>query len=120
MDLKELREYCAEKPGSRECFPFDEETLVFKVGSKMYALTNIKSETFSMNLKCKPEMAGDLRNTYVAIKPGYHMNKQHWNTVVCDGTVPEDQLYWMIDMSYELVLKSLKKSERESILGKLG
>lgn len=115
MDLAAFKKYCMLKRGVRETFPFDDETLVFKVGSKMFALTNIKSENFSINLKCDPNIAIDLRNSYQAIKPGYHMNKEHWNTVICDGSLDESQLHWMIDMSYDLVFKSLKRSEKEAI-----
>ncbi|MFZ5352012.1 MAG: MmcQ/YjbR family DNA-binding protein [Bacillota bacterium] len=115
MDFKTFREYCLNKPGVFECFPFDEETLVFKVISKMFALTNINREQLHINLKCEPEMAEDLRNSFEAVKPGYHMNKRYWNTVACDGTISDDQLFWLIDISYNLVVKGLKKAEKEQL-----
>ena len=115
MNLEDIRKYCLNKKGTKEDFPFDEETLVFKVGSKMYGLTNIKSNVLSLNLKCDPVMSLDLRKEYSSIRPGYHMNKRHWNTVVVDGSLPEEQIYFLIDMSYDLVYKGLKKSEKFQI-----
>ncbi len=116
MDIQAFKAYCSGKKGVTAYFPFDEETLVYKVGSKMFALTNINSDVFRMNLKCSPSMTGDLRSAYPAIKPGYHMNKEHWNTIEADGSIPEEKLYWLIDLSYDLVLKGLKKQEREGIM----
>lgn len=115
VDLEQFRNYCALKKGVSEGFPFDDETLVIKVGSKMFALTNIKSEVFSVNLKCDPLMAEDLRREYDCIRPGYHMNKLHWNTVTADGTMTDEKLCWLIDLSYDLVFKGLKKSEKALI-----
>ena len=116
MDLQEFRKYCGKKKGVTEAFPFDEETLVIKVGSKMFALTDIKSKEFSINLKCDPMLSQALRQEYSAIKPGYHMNKVHWNTILIDGTVAVEKILFLIDLSYDLVVKGLKKSEREAIL----
>lgn len=115
MDLQEFRNYCLSKKGVAETFPFDDETLVLKVGSKMFALTNIKKPNLEINLKCDPLMAIDLRREYSSIKPGYHMNKAHWNTIAVDGTVPEDKILFLIDLSYDLVYKGLKKSEKLSL-----
>lgn len=115
MDLKQFKSYCLSKKGVSEAFPFDEETLVLKVGSKMFALTNINNPILEVNLKCDPFMSQDLRKEYSSIKPGYHMNKTHWNTVTVDGTVPEDKLLFLIDLSYDLVFKSLKKSEKLAV-----
>lgn len=115
MDFNVLRSYCLKKKGVMEDFPFDTETLVFKVGSRMFALTNMNKLPLEVNLKCDPSLAVELRNESAAIKPGYHMNKKHWNTVVIDGSLDEGKIFWMIDMSYNLVLNSLKKSEREKI-----
>ncbi|WP_040214690.1 MmcQ/YjbR family DNA-binding protein [Clostridium polynesiense] len=115
MNLEILREYCAGKKGVTENFPFDEETLVFKVGSKMFALTNINSAEFSVSLKCDPFMAQDLRRNYAAIKPGYHLNKEHWNTITIDGSIEDKMIYFLIDHSYDLVYKGLKKAEKEAI-----
>jgi predicted DNA-binding protein (MmcQ/YjbR family) len=114
MNVEEFREYCISKNGVTESFPFDSETLVFKVGGKMFALSGI--ELFaSVNLKCDPERAVDLRETYNGVKPGYHMNKTHWNTVTIDSDVPEQLLLELIDHSYELVYKSLTKRMRDEL-----
>lgn len=115
MDIKQFRSYCAAKEGVTEDFPFDDETLVIKVGSKMFALTNIKSETFSINLKCEPLMSVELRREFECIKPGYHMNKAHWNTVDVEGTLSDEKLCFLIDLSYDLVFRGLKKSEKTLI-----
>lgn len=116
MDLKQFKSYCLSKKGVTEAFPFDEETLVLKVGSKMFALTNITNPILEINLKCDPFMSQDLRREYKAIKPGYHMNKTHWNTITIDGSVPEEKIYFLIDLSYELVFKGLTKNEKNNII----
>ena len=113
MDLNILRKYCLNKRGATENFPFDERTLVFKVGSKIFAITDIKSPVFYISLKCDPYMAQDLRYSYSCIKPGYHLNKKHWNTVEIDGTLEDEQIFYLIDHSYDLVYKGLKKSEKD-------
>lgn len=115
MNIETLRNYCLSKKGATEEFPFDEFTLVFKVGGRMFALTSLNSE-LSINLKCDPEKAAELREQHEAVQPGYHMNKLHWNTVFIDGTVPLSLIYEWIDHSYELVLKKLPAKEREKIL----
>lgn len=115
MDLKEFKSYCLNKKGVAETFPFDDETLVLKVGSKMFALTNITKPTLEINLKCDPMMSLDLRKEYSSIKPGYHMNKTHWNTITVDGTLPEDKLLFLIDLSYDLVYKGLSKNEKAAL-----
>ncbi|MTK13500.1 MAG: MmcQ/YjbR family DNA-binding protein [Clostridiaceae bacterium] len=116
MNLKELKDYCLNKKGVHEDFPFDDETLVLKVGSKMFALTNINEKDLKVNLKCDPIMSQDLRREYNAIKPGYHMNKTHWNTVEINGSIDDKTIKMLIDISYDLVFKGLKKKEREEIL----
>jgi predicted DNA-binding protein (MmcQ/YjbR family) len=108
MNIEELREYCLSKKEVTECFPFDNVTLVFKVNGKMFALTNTDGE-FSLNLKCDPEKAIDLREHYPCVLPGYHMDKKHWNTVIVDGSTDDKLLKEWIDDSYELVLKKSKK-----------
>lgn len=113
IDLDTLRLYCDQKPGNSETFPFGEETLVFKVMGKMYALTDIKALELAVNLKCDPDWAMILREHYPAVKPGYHMNKRHWNTVAVDGSIPEDEFWEMVDHSYRLVVSGLKKADRE-------
>ena len=115
MELEEVREYCLSKKGVTEHFPFDEFVLVFKVGGKMFLLTSIK-ERGDYNLKCDPEKAIELREKYESVKPGYHMNKQHWNTVTVDGSFSKKELIEWIDDSYELVFNSLTKKIKESIL----
>ncbi len=116
MTLEDIRKYCASKKGSHETFPFDEETLVVKVSSKMYLLSNINSKNLSISLKCDPFRALDLRRDYPAVKAGYHLNKEHWNTIEIDGSIEEDMIYYLIDHSYDLVFKGLKKVEKAEIL----
>jgi predicted DNA-binding protein (MmcQ/YjbR family) len=117
IDLKALRKYCASKPGALEDYPFGEDTLVFKVMGKMFALMPLeqRDEPPTVSLKCDPALAEILRNIYDAVQPGYHLNKKHWNTVTVDGSIPDDEIYDMIEQSYELVVKSLKKEEREQL-----
>jgi predicted DNA-binding protein (MmcQ/YjbR family) len=106
MNIESFREYCLNKPGVTEEFPFDELTLVFKVGGKMFALTDLQ-EFESINLKADPNRSLELRERYDEILPGYHMNKKHWNTVKTRGKLPETLLKELIDHSYELVYNSL-------------
>ncbi len=115
IKLEDLRKYCMGKKGVKEDFPFDFNTLTFKVLDKIFVLTDINSEVLRVNLKCTPEHALTLRNIYTQVTPGYHMNKKHWNTIIIDGTIPDGEIYRMIDQSYELVLKGVKKSLRESL-----
>jgi predicted DNA-binding protein (MmcQ/YjbR family) len=120
MNHAELRAYCASKPGAEQDYPFGPDTLVFKVMNKLFALTQHQvaaNETASVNLKCEPGLAQILRQTYPAVQPGYHMNKKHWNTVILDGTIPDDEICEMIDNSYRLVVSKLKKADRERLLG---
>jgi predicted DNA-binding protein (MmcQ/YjbR family) len=112
MNFDSLRSYLLSKPEAVEDFPFDATTLVLKVGGKMFAALGIHDEPLRVNLKCDPLKAEILRQRYSAVTPGYHMNKRHWNTVVLDGSVPEEELRAMIDESYELVVKGLPKSKR--------
>jgi predicted DNA-binding protein (MmcQ/YjbR family) len=112
MNIEEFREYCLLKPGVTEGFPFGEDTLVFKVMGKMFALTGLKGE-FRINLKCDPERAIELRERYPSVIPGYHMNKQHWNTVIINGTVDDDMIYKWIDHSFDLIVDSLKSKDKE-------
>lgn len=114
MDIVAFREFCISKPGVTEGFPFDNQTLVFKVMGKMFALTDVDLFT-SINLKCDPEYAVELREKYAGIKPGYHMNKKHWNTVICDGSVSDDMIKKLIDHSYDLVVSGLPKRLKEEL-----
>lgn len=108
MNIEELREYCLSKKGATEDFPFDETTLVFKVIGKMFALTDLESE-LSVNLKCDPDRAIELRERYSCVLPGYHMSKIHWNTIRIDGSVSDQQIHEWIDHSYDLVVSKLTK-----------
>jgi predicted DNA-binding protein (MmcQ/YjbR family) len=106
MNIESLREYCLSKKESTESFPFGEDTLVFKVYEKMFALMNLDGE-LSINLKCDPEKAISLREKYNSVLPGYHMNKTYWNTIIIDGTIPENLIREWIDHSYDEVVKKL-------------
>ncbi|WP_026473390.1 MmcQ/YjbR family DNA-binding protein [Alkaliflexus imshenetskii] len=114
MNIEELRNYCLSLPGVTEDFPFDEVTLVFKVGGKMFLLTGLDGD-FSINVKCDPERAIQLREQYAAVRPGYHMSKKHWNTVDIDGSVADSLIVDWINHSYELVFGALPKRIRDSI-----
>lgn len=114
MDVETIRAYCLSKKGTDEGFPFGETTLVIKVGGKIFVLINLDGDP-SMNLKCDPSRAIDLREANPAIIPGYHMNKKHWNTVVLDGSLSKRLILDMIDHSYELVLQSLPGKLRSEI-----
>lgn len=109
MNIERLRDYCLEKPFTEESFPFGPDTLVFKVGGKIYLLVSLDTHPLRFNVKCNPEEAIELRAEYPnSILPGYHMNKKHWNTVLCTGEIPLKLLLQMIDSSYGLVVpKSL-------------
>ena len=112
MDLAEFRDYCLTKPGATEGTPFGPDVLVFKVGGKMFALAALDAVPTTVNLKCDPDLALDLRDRYEQVKPGYHMNKKHWNTVEIEGGIPAVELRKMIDHSYQLVVESLPKAAR--------
>ena len=111
MNIESFREFCLSKPGTSESFPFDENTLVFKVAGKMFALTDL-ADDFSINLKCDPEKCIELREHYDCVKPGYHMSKKHWYTILIDGSVDDKLLKEWIDLSYNLVVLSLSKSQK--------
>lgn len=112
MNIEAYRDYCLSKQGVTESFPFDENTLVFKVMGKMFALTNINASTFQVNLKCDPEQALELRELHPEIVPGYHMNKKHWNTVAFEESLNDDFLKQLFDNSYNLVVSKLKKADK--------
>ncbi|MDB5239606.1 MAG: MmcQ-like protein [Spirosoma sp.] len=116
MNTETLRDYCITKPGVTESFPFDTVTLVFKVGNKIFALLDTESRPTTINLKCDPERAVQLREMFSAVLPGYHMNKAHWNTVTLDGSVRWQDIREWIDHSYELVKKGLSKAVREGLI----
>lgn len=114
MTFDSFFDYCSSKKGVQETFPFDETTLVFKVGGKMFALTDTE-EFISINLKCDPEKAIELRERFMAIQPGYHMSKKHWNTVQLHSDVDDKMLFELIDHSYQLIVDSLPKKVRNEI-----
>jgi predicted DNA-binding protein (MmcQ/YjbR family) len=114
MNIELLREICISQPGVEESFPFDNDTLVFKVGGKMFALTSLK-EPVSVNLKGTPELNEEWRQQYGAVTPGYHMNKTHWNTVQFNDDVLDADLIKMVLHSYELVKASLPKKIKETL-----
>ena len=114
MYIDEFREYCLAKKGTSEGTPFGPETLVLKVMGKIFAITGLDDYEF-VNLKCDPEYAIELREREPGIKPGWHMNKAHWNSVMVDGSVSEKLFKELIDHSYDLIVKSLPKKAREEL-----
>ena len=117
MNVEQIREYCLKKKGVTEEFPFDEETLVFKVLGKIFLLVSLDSIPLQFNVKCDPEVAIELRERYESVEPGYHMNKKHWNTVIIDGFVPDKIILKWIDNSYDLVVGGLKKADQKKLKG---
>ena len=118
MNLETYYEYCLSKIGVTEHFPFDEDTLVFKVGAKMFALSSLsqwEKGQPSVNLKCDPDKAAELRAEYSDIQPGYHMSKMHWNTINVNQEVSDKMIKELIDHSYELIFKSLSKKIQTDI-----
>ena len=115
MNFESLRQYLLGKPGASEEFPFGPSAMVFKVRGKMFALIAVQETPMRLNLKCDPELALHLRAMYEAVKPGYHMNKKHWNTVTIDGTLPDEEIITMINDSYDLVVKGLPQGDRKSM-----
>ena len=115
MDIETLKIRLATRPGATQDNPFGPEAMVYRVGGKMFALVATDHEPFRVNLKCDPDEAEALRAEFTSIIPGYHMNKRHWNTVILDGTVPDDVVESMIYSSYELVFGALPNSVRDSL-----
>jgi predicted DNA-binding protein (MmcQ/YjbR family) len=115
VDAAGLREYCLSFSGSVETKPFGPETTVFKVAGRMFALSQLSREPLEVSLKCEPRLAEQLREAHAAIRPGYHLNKQHWNTVSIDGSIPDQMLRDMIEDSYDLILSRLPRSRREAL-----
>jgi predicted DNA-binding protein (MmcQ/YjbR family) len=112
MEFESLRSYLIKKKGAYEDFPFGPEVMVSKVNGRMFALVFLEDSPLSMNLKCDPDLAMHLREVYKAVRPGYHMNKRHWNTIILDGSIPDDEIFALIDDSYQLVVKGLKKADK--------
>ena len=115
-----IKKYLTNKPESIEDYPFGPNIAVFKVRGKMFATYSKNENHARINLKCNPDEAYALRDIFAAVIPGYHMNKKHWNTVILDGSIPSGEIERMIDQSYQLVVKGLKKSDRLSLEAKHG
>lgn len=116
MNIEIFRDYCLQKKGVEETFPFGEDTLVFKVLGKIFAITGLAADPFTVNLKCDPDQAVELREEHPEdILPGWHMNKKHWNTVQFEGGLDSVFLKKLVDHSYDLVVKSLPKKTREEL-----
>jgi predicted DNA-binding protein (MmcQ/YjbR family) len=115
MNLETLRAYLLAKPGAVATYPFGPQPLVVKVGGKMFALVTEDSAPLQISLKCEPEHAQFLRDSFAAVQPGYHLNKEHWNTVTLDGSIPDAGIEAMIDDSYRLVVGGLSKAVRQRL-----
>ncbi|HEX8575351.1 MAG TPA: MmcQ/YjbR family DNA-binding protein [Flavobacterium sp.] len=118
MDIQQFFEFCLSKRGVSEHFPFDKDTLVFKVAGKIFALSSLRSweiGTPTINLKCDPEKAEEFRASFNDIKPGYHMSKRHWNTLTLNGDVSDSLALELINHSYNLVFSSLPRKTKEKI-----
>jgi predicted DNA-binding protein (MmcQ/YjbR family) len=115
MNSNRARLYLLSKPEAYEDFPFGPQVAVMKIGSKMFATLGERSGTASMNLKCEPREALILREIFPAVTPGWHMNKQHWNTVILDGSIPAGEIERMIDNSFALVVRGLPRTTRQAL-----
>ena len=115
MDAAELRRWCLVQSGVVEDFPFGPEHSVFKVGGKMFALSTLERTPLEVSVKCEPELALQLRDTYTAIRPGYHLNKRHWNTITLDGSLSDQLVLELIADSYDLVVSALPKRTRDEL-----
>jgi predicted DNA-binding protein (MmcQ/YjbR family) len=116
MNSAELRDRCLSFAGAEETFPFGPETSVFKVAGKMFALSQLAADSLRISLKCEPPLAEALRQAHAAVLPGYHLNKRHWNTVILDGSLPDEAIRDMIEDSYDLVVSKLPRARRR-VLG---
>jgi predicted DNA-binding protein (MmcQ/YjbR family) len=115
MNAESFRAHCLSKSAATEGTPFGPEDIVFKVAGKMFAILALEEVPPRVNLKCDPDLALELRDRYEQVEPGYHMNKKHWNTVVLDGVIPDQEIRKMIDHSYELVVESLPEKKRKAL-----
>jgi predicted DNA-binding protein (MmcQ/YjbR family) len=111
----ELRDHCLTFPGSQETFPFGPRTSVFKVADKIFALSQLTASPLEISLKCEPVLAEQLRQVHAAVRPGYHLHKRHWNTVVLDGSLPDALVRDMIEDSYDLVVSALPAARRRAL-----
>ena len=107
--------YLNGRPGAVEDYPFGDDVAVFKVGGRVFALCALTGQPGSISLKCDPALAEALRDRYAAVRPGYHLNKRHWNTIDLDGSVPGDELADLVDHSWELVVAKLPRRERDAL-----
>jgi predicted DNA-binding protein (MmcQ/YjbR family) len=111
----ELKATCLALAGAAEEFPFGEDVSVFKVGGKIFAIARLEDDPLAVSLKCEPELADQLRRDHEAIRPGYHLNKRHWNTVTVDGSVPDRMVREMIEDSYDLIVASLSRAQQAAL-----
>jgi predicted DNA-binding protein (MmcQ/YjbR family) len=115
VDATELRSWCLQQPGASEDFPFGPEHSVFKVAGKMFALSTLDRAPLEVSVKCDPDLAVALRDSHPEIRPGYHLNKRHWNTIALDGALPDQLVRDLIEDSYDLVVSGLPKRARERL-----
>jgi predicted DNA-binding protein (MmcQ/YjbR family) len=115
MNARELQEWCLALSGAVEDFPFGPDHSVFKVAGKMFAISALQRAPLEVSLKCEPDLAVQLRDSYAAIRPGYHLNKRHWNTVTLDDSIPDKLVRDLIEDSYDLVVSALPKLTRERL-----
>ena len=115
MRAQKLRDHCLSFPGAEETFPFGPENSVFKVAGKIFALSRLDQEPLRVSLKCEPALAEQLRQIHPAVLPGYHLNKRHWNTVILDGSIPEQLVKDMVEDSYDLVVSRLPASRQRAL-----
>jgi predicted DNA-binding protein (MmcQ/YjbR family) len=116
MDPDQLRARCLSFLGAEEGFPFGAETSVFKVAGKIFALSRLAADPLEVSLKCEPALAQELRAAHPAVRPGYHLNKRHWNTVTVDGSMPDRLIAEMVEDSYDLVVSTLPTARRRALL----
>ena len=116
MNAEKVREYCLSKNGVKECLPFDEETLVFKVMGKMFLLTNLEGDP-SISIKVEPDRGLEMRGMYSSVQPAYHMNKLHWVMVALDGSISNREIFGWIDASYNLVVGGLTRKQKQELAG---
>ena len=115
MDAGALRDYCLSLLGTDEEFPFGPDTSAFKVGGKIFALSRLAEDPLLVSLKCDPALAEELRHAHTAVIPGYHLNKRHWNTVIIDGSLPDEMVRDMVEDSYDLIVSKLPHARRQSL-----
>jgi predicted DNA-binding protein (MmcQ/YjbR family) len=115
MQATELRDICLSFPGAQETFPFGPETSVFKVAGKVFALSRLAEPQLRVSLKCEPGLAEQLREAHAAVLPGYHLNKRHWNTVVIDGSLPDEMIADMVEDSYDLIVSALSRARQRAL-----